>query len=124
MLGSGDLIPLYFRRLLATLVFIITTGSALCEHLSLPLERNPLVMRCHYRTHQCRGKPVDLKTMLAHARSDAEDARIATEKALESQEEEIVTKFSSMTVFDKIVLGIRCIAPFGSLKATRCLEHV
>jgi len=81
-------------------------------------------MRCHYRTHQCRGKPVDLKTMLAHARSDAEDARIATEKALESQEEEIVTKFSSMTVFDKIVLGIRCIAPFGSLKATRCLEHV
>ena len=44
--------------------------------------------------------------MLAHARSDAEDARIATEKALESQEEEIVTKFSSMTVSDKIALGV------------------
>ena len=39
--------------------------------------------------------------------SDAEgDARIATEKVLESQEEEIVTKFSTMSVSDKIALGV------------------
>ena len=45
--------------------------------------------------------------MLAHARSDAEeDARIATEKALESQEKDVVTEFLSMTIFDKIALGV------------------
>jgi len=47
------------------------------------------------------------KPCYAHARSHAEeDARIATEKALESQEEEIVTKFSSMAVSDKIALEV------------------
>jgi len=45
--------------------------------------------------------------MIAHARSDAEeDARIATEKALKSPEEEIVTKLSSMSLFEKLALGI------------------
>ena len=52
-------------------------------------------------------KPVDLKAMLANARSDAEeDAQIATEKVLESQEEEIVAKFSTMSVSDKIAPGV------------------
>jgi len=41
------------------------------------------------------------------ARSDAkEDARITTEKALESQEKDVVTEFLSMTIFDKITLGV------------------
>ncbi len=86
------------------LFFIITTGSALCERLSigfLPLERNSSVMRCHCRTHQCRGKPIGL------ARSDADKMPgLLLGKALESQEKDIVTEFSSMTIFDKIALGV------------------
>ena len=64
-------------------------------------------MLCHCRTHQRRGKPIGLKTVLSHFRSDAqEDARIVTEKALESQEKDIVPEFSSMAIFDNIALAV------------------
>jgi len=52
----------------------ITTGTALCERLSIA------------------SLPLD---------GDAEeDARIVTEKALESQEKDMVPEFSSMAIFD------------------------
>jgi len=50
--------------------------------------------------------PVSWKAHRSGSQRCRQDARIATEKALESQEKDIVTEFSSMTIFDKIALGV------------------
>lgn len=62
---------------------------------------------CHCRAHKCKGKNVSQKILNAHGLKDMQDnAEIAAEKAIASQDDDIVSKFSQMSVTNKIALGV------------------
>lgn len=62
---------------------------------------------CHCRAHKCNGKNLPQKTLNAHGLKDIQDnAEIAAEKALASRNDDIVSKFSQMSITDKIALGV------------------
>jgi len=62
---------------------------------------------CHCRAHKCNGKNVLQKILNAHTLKDMQDkGEIAAKKAIASQNDDIVSKFSNMSVSDKIALGV------------------
>lgn len=62
---------------------------------------------CHCRAHKCKGKNVSQKILNAHGLKDMQDnAEIAAEKAIASRDDDIVSKFSQMSVTNKIALGV------------------
>ena len=67
---------------------------------------------CHCRAYNCNGKNVVQRTLNAHSHADLEnDAQIAADKAIASQDSDIISKFSNMSVTDKIALGVQ---PYAS----------
>ncbi len=63
---------------------------------------------CHCRAYNCNGKNVLQKVLNHHSHVDLEnDAQIAADNAISSQDSDIVSKFSNMSLTDKIALGVQ-----------------
>jgi hypothetical protein len=63
---------------------------------------------CYCRAYNCNGKNLVQKTLNAHSHADlANNAQIAADKAIASQESDIISKFSRMSLTDKIALGVQ-----------------
>lgn len=63
---------------------------------------------CHCRAYNCNGKNLVQKTFNAHSHADlAKDAQIAADQAIASQESDIISKFSCMSLTNKIALGVQ-----------------
>jgi len=76
---------------------------------------------CHCRAYNCNGKNVVQRTLNAHSHADLEnDAQIAADKAIASQDSDIISKFSNMSVTDKIALGVQ---PYASPSTYSDVSH-